>query len=144
MSVTRGKMGCGFLLLLFVALAFVWLRLHFAWYFVVPGARVTVDSKRVNATVHRHRDRAENYLIVTRENGRRRESYLLAPRFAGDCGTWVAPKSPIFGLGDVNPPCVFVGDVWGKQDAPVRRDLRYGSKSFEFTANDGKRVSISW
>jgi hypothetical protein len=119
------------------------------WYFVVPSARLTVDGRLEQGWLHRG-NHGEN-LFLTRRKGENVESYLIMlPRdrqgSVSSCGNWTAPRSPVFPIGDVNPPC---WTFYAAEDPTPRailpaRELASGEHFVEFTADDGSRIKVSW
>jgi hypothetical protein len=136
--------------LVLFALLIVWgiFSPHVAWYFVDPNAKVTVDGRKVHGWLHRGNH--GQTLFLTRNNGRRRESYMIGIGGQGsvsDCGNWTAPRFPVFPLGDVSPPCLWIVDSNEKPntgEAPPSRKLVAGTDFVEFTADDGSRIRVSW
>jgi hypothetical protein len=120
-----------------------------AWYFVVPGARLTVDGRQEQGWLHRGNH--ERNMFLTRRKEGKVESYLiLIPRdgqgSVSSCGNWTAPRLPVFSIGDVNPPCwtfYAAEDQTPKLNLPARK-LASGDNFVEFTADDGSRIRGSW
>jgi hypothetical protein len=120
-----------------------------AWYFVVPKTRLTVDGRPEQGRLHRG-NHGETLFLTRREKGKE-ESYMIwIPRdrqgIVASCGHWTAPRFPVFPIGDVNPPCwtfFFSGGPTPKPTLPGR-NLAAGIDFVEFTADDGRRLKISW
>ena len=75
------------------------------WWFTAHG-RVTVKGAS-NGFIHRSSDWGA--VIITRTDTSPRQSYLVSlhgGRNLIHCGQWSVPHFPVFGIGDVNPPCV--------------------------------------
>jgi len=119
------------------------------WFFIVPGAQIEVDGKPVEGWLHRGR-RGE-VLFVTRHDQKKAETYRIwAPRdgrgVVSSCDDWTVARVPAFIVGDVNPPCislVIVKDI-SRLPTPQTRILVAGTGFVEFTADDHKRVRVSW
>lgn len=77
---------------------------HVGWLVWSP-IRVTVNGVP-NGYVHSCA--ARSFVIVTRTDGKQRQSYRISlgeRRFLIHRGDWIAPRLPIFAMGgDVNPP----------------------------------------
>jgi len=94
------------------------------------------------------------HLVVTRWESGRQHSYLAwiqndphhgAP-VVSDCEEWRAAYLPLFMFPDVNPPCI---KWYAAEEVPPplktpNRDVKVKDRSVEFTANDGKRVTVRW
>ena len=120
-----------------------------AWYSRVSNARLTVDGKEVQGSLHRG-NRGET-LFLTRRDKLKAESYMIwIPKgrqgLVRDCGEWTAPRLPAFSIGDVNPPCwtFNADDSRASSTASPNRNLVPGANSIEFTGDDGSRISASW
>jgi len=110
-----------------------------AWYSRVGNARLTVDGKDARGSLHRG-NRGETF-FVTRRDKSKTESYSISvlpsgQGFVSNCANWTAPRLPVFPIGDVNPPC------WTVSNGD--RNLVVGTKSLQFTADDGSRITASW
>ena len=113
-----------------------------AVYFVmVPGAKLSADGKPAVGWLHR--GGKGQLLILTRSVSGKRESYWISRPgerggWASGCGDWKAPKSPLFVIGDVNPPCLVV-TTETPSETPPKRSPVFGPRSVEFYAGDGTR-----
>lgn len=114
-------------------------RGYTVWFFRVSNPVITVDGKQTKGWLHKaHNGRV---MFFTRNDGDRPETYDLVFTDNGNgyvlsCGRWIAPRLPVFPVGDVNPPCFFEGTAG--------RDLTGGPRSVAFTAADGKRFEARW
>ena len=122
---------------------------YFTWYFRDFHSQIIVDGKPSQGRVHR--DHSGGSLFVTRTDVHEAMTYMIiiAPETRGhvwSCGDWVAPRFPIFGIGDVNPPCWIFSNPSDAKPEPVHppSNLVTGSNFVEFTAYDGRRVRASW
>jgi hypothetical protein len=64
--------------------------------------------------------------------------------FVSNCGSWTAPRLIVFPIGDVNPPCWTFSDGETSTLARPSRNLVLGTRSVEFTADDGTRITATW
>lgn len=118
-----------------------------AYFVIVPGARVLADGKPAAGWLHR--GGKGQLLIVTRDVAGKRDSYWInRPDHRGgyvlSCGDWTAPKSPLVAIGDVNPPCLsFSFNQPPISDSP-KPSPKFGRATVEFTAEDGKRITVAW
>jgi len=118
-----------------------------SWYFMIPAAALTLDGKHNSGYVHlanagkygtdivvtvRQRWSAETYNVVLPNNGRSSVSERS-----------IAPRLPVFSIGDLIYEPLWTSDRRAHVDPPDRR-LVTGPTSVEFTANDGKRVRAEW
>jgi hypothetical protein len=135
-----------------IVLLFAVLILATANLYIIPFARITEDGKPVGGYVHRNSYRGPlKRLVVTRSEMGRRRSYLVGiddahgGPFAGYCDDWTAPPWPAILLRHVNPPCVhfYAAGVPPPPYEPTR-NIRTENNAVEFTANDGKRIRVSW
>jgi hypothetical protein len=126
---------------------------YMSWYFLVPGARLTVDDRPEHGWLHRSRH--GRVLFLTRQGKEKNESYeIWIPRdergSVMSCGEWTAPEFFVFSIGDVNPPCLTLSLRFIPNDGPPpkstgpRRNLVAGPGHVEFTADDGSRLKVSW
>ena len=113
------------------------------WYWRNPRTQVFVNGQSVPGYVHR----SGQVFFITRRDTPRPHSCELVLRdqslgFLLDCGQWVAPRSFVFALGHVNPPCLStIGDEPADGEArPV--PLQHDGSSFEFRTRDGKLVRV--
>ena len=125
-------------------------------FFLLPFATVAEDGHTASGYVYAnsYRPSRVTHLLITRSEVGQQHSYLASieddPYHGGpvilDCEDWIAPHAPFFMFPDVNPPCIrwyAAEDVPPEPKAP-KRNLKVKGQSFEFTANDGKRVTVSW
>jgi hypothetical protein len=139
--------------LVVVILLFAGLFLAKANFYIMPFARITADGQPISGYVHRKSHRwPPTHLVVTRSEMGRRRSYLVGTEqdwhggpFAWYCDDWSPPRWPAFWFPDVNPPCI----RWYAADAPPppaepKRNTMTETNAVEFTANDGKRIRVSW
>ena len=80
-----------------------------------------------------------------KENGHTASGYVYTP-LVSDCEEWTAAYLPLFMFPDVNPPCI---EWYAAEEVPPppkapKRDVKVKERSVEFTANDGKRVTVRW
>ena len=114
-------------------------RGYTVWFFQIPSPVITVDGKQTKGRLHKARD--GRVVFFTRNDGDRPETYDLVFTDSGNayvmsCGTWTAPRLPVFPVGDVNPPCFFKGSAG--------HNLTRGPNSVAFTAIDSKRLEARW
>jgi hypothetical protein len=116
------------------------------WCMLATEARITVGSREVVGWVHRarwvpRRPTNESAIVVTSGEG---DSWTYAVHFAPaigptlvPCGKWIAPRSRGFFL---------VFDQCMPEPCPrcPSPDLVTGPGFAEFTADDGRRVRVSW
>ena len=125
---------------------------YIAWFCRVSRATVTIDGKLEEGWLHREtRGRA---FVLTHGSGQSKESYMVTVIEKGrgavwKCGDWIAPRFPVFSMGDVNPPCMNIVIDDGtmpkpRTPDPPRRDLRFGDGFLEFTLADGRFVKATW
>ena len=114
-------------------------RGYTVWFLKIPNTVITVNGTQTKGWLHKTSD--GRAVFFTRADSGKSETYDLA--FVDDvngrvlsCGTWVAPRLPLFAVGDVNPPCFFEG--W------AGHNLTRGPHSIAFTTNDGKRLEAHW
>ena len=109
------------------------------WFFQIPSPVLTVDGKQTKGWLHKARDGRVVFFI--RNDADRPETYDLVFTNSGNayvmsCGTWTAPRLPVFPVGEVNPPCFFKGSAG--------QNSTRGPNSVAFTAIDGKRLEARW
>lgn len=141
------KVVCTAFLLLILALCIHMIFSQYtSWYFRVPNVQLTVDGKTAQGWLHR--GNRNGTLFLTRRDNLVVESYLILPSrgVVWSCGAWTAPRIPAFPIGDVNPPCWTLSTEDNLSTKPIRpaRNLTVGTKLLEFTADDGKRIRVSW
>ena len=147
-SIARKAILLGVIVLVFVGVFLAKANFH-----IMPFARLTEDGKPTDGYVHRNSYRRPlTRLFVTRSEMGRRRSYLVSIEhhshggpFVGFCDDWAAPRWPAFLFPHVNPPCIH----WYASDGPTppaepERNVKTENDAVEFTANDGKRVRVSW
>ncbi len=80
---------------------------YYAWYFIVPNARLTVDGKPQQGLLHRGNHGAT--LFLTRSSAKAESHMIWVPHdrqgMVSNCGRWTVPRFPAFPIGDLNPPC---------------------------------------
>lgn len=110
-----------------------------AWFFRIPNTVVTVNGARTKGWLHS--DSSGRAIFFTRADTVKPETYDLV--FASgrngqvlSCETWVAPRLPVFPVGDVNPPCFLEGSAG--------HDVTRGKRSVAFTTNEGVRIEAHW
>ena len=140
----------GFAILIVVLLIVGFLSLETAHgrigWLVWSPSRVTVNGTP-NGYVHTCA--ARSFVIVTRTDGKRRQSYLISLRerhFLIHCGDWVAPRLPIFAMGgDVNPPCSGFTYLWeiNPRDE-VASDVVVHDGFVQFTTEGGNKIEAQW
>lgn len=114
-------------------------RGYTVWFFRLSNPIITVDGRQAKGWLHKTHD--GRVMFFTRNDGDRPETYDLVFTDNGNgyvlsCGRWIAPRLPVFPVGDVNPPCFFEGKAgW---------DLKRAPNSVAFTAVDGKRLEARW
>jgi hypothetical protein len=120
-----------------------------AFFVLVPWAKISTDNKPTEGWLHK--GRKWQCLFLTRIVSGRRESYWISrpgEKSGGvaSCGHWVASRFPVIAIGDVNPPCVTIAndDLLERRPSTFKRMPAFGTKTIEFTADDGGRVKVSW
>src|SRR5258708_14158869 len=100
------------LILVGFAMAYSTVRGYTVWFLKIPNTVITVNGTQRKGWLHKTSD--GRAVFFTRADSGKSETYDLA--FVDDvngrglsCGTWVAPRLPLFAVGDVNPPCFFEG-----------------------------------
>jgi hypothetical protein len=125
-------------------------------FFLLPLAAVEVNGRNEGGYVYANSYLSDRvtHLVITRSEAGGTHSYLVwleddphhgAP-VVSDCESWTAPRMPLFMFPHVNPPCV---RWYAAEDAPPQlktpnRNVKVEGHSLEFTANDGKRVTVRW
>jgi len=123
-------------------------------FFLIPFASLKEDGLSCVGYVYAnsYRPSRVTHLLVTREESGQKYSYLayLEGDHGGpavmDCDDWTAPRAPFFMFPHVNPPCIhwYAAEESPPEPKTPQRNVKVGEQSFEFTANDGKRVSVRW
>lgn len=131
-------------------LAVLW-RVNF---FLIPFASLDADGLSSAGYVYAnsYRPSQVTHLLITRQESGKQHSYLayLGNDHGGpavmDCEDWTAPHAPFFMFPDVNPPCIhwYAAENPPPEPTTPKRNVAVGKQSFEFTANDGKRVGVRW
>jgi hypothetical protein len=80
-------------------------------------------------------------MFFTRADSGKSETYDLVFVHDGDgqvlsCDGWVAPRLPLFAVGDLSPHCFLEGSAG--------HNLTRGPRSIAFTANDRTRLEAHW
>jgi hypothetical protein len=125
-------------------------------FFLLPFATIEENGRRVGGYVYAnsYESKRVTHLVVTRSESGQRHSYFawieddphhVAP-VVFDCEDWTSPLLPLFMFPHVNPPCV---KLYAAEDVPSppktpKRDVKVKRRSVEFTANDGRRVTVRW
>ncbi len=121
-----------------------------AHFFILPFATIEENGQVVGGYVYgnSYRPKRVSHILVTRSENGQRHSYLASIHgpIVFDCEDWTAPHLPLFMFPDVNPPCV---KVYLAEEIPLlpktpERDIKATDRTFDFTANDGKRVTVKW
>lgn len=128
-----------FSLLAAMALAYSTAKGYTSWFFRVRHPVIMINGVRSEGWLHRTRD--GNAIFFTEHNSVRSVTYDLAFDDSGNgdvfnCGTWVAPRWPTIPIGDLNPPCFFLGYAG--------QDLTRGPNSVSFSTLDGRRLEAHW
>ncbi len=121
-------------------------------FFLLPFATIEGNGHAENGYVYANKQ--TTHLVITRFEGGQRRSYLAwigndpphgAP-LVSDCEDWMAPLLPMFMFPHVNPPCVkwYAAEEIPPPSRTPLRDVKVKGRSVEFTANDGKRVTVRW
>jgi hypothetical protein len=121
-------------------------------FFLLPFATIEGNGHAEKGYVFANK--RATHLVITRFEGGQRRSYLAwiendSPHGAplvSDCEDWTAPLLPMFMFPHVNPPCVkwYAAEEVPPPSRTPMRDVKVKGHSFEFTANDGKRVTVRW
>ncbi len=120
-----------------------------AWYVMLPTARLAIDGKQNIGYAHRADGGGFGYdlVVTTREPWKGNTYWIVIPTghkpSMRRCEGWTAPRSPLFAIGDVNPPCLFETEQRSTPE-PAERNLISGPNFIEFTADDAKRVRVDW
>lgn len=125
-------------------------------FFLLPLAGIQEDGGTARGHVYANSYRAGRvtHLVITRVEAGRQHSYLAwiehdsahgAP-VVSDCENWTTPPLPLFMFPDVNPPCIkwYAAEDVPPQATTPKRDVKVQGRSIEFTANEGKRVTVHW
>src|SRR5580704_9447627 len=69
-----------------------------AYFVLAPGAKLYVDGRPASGWLHKHHSGSE--VILTLNNGGKRESYWIVMRskkgsYLGSCGDWTTSRSPL-------------------------------------------------
>ena len=121
-------------------------------FFLLPFATIEENGHTERGYVYANK--RVTHLVITRFEGGQRRSYLAwiendpphgAP-LVSDCEDWTTPRLPMFMFPHVNPPCI---KWYAAEESPPlprtpERDVKVRGRSVEFTANDGKRVTVRW
>jgi len=119
------------------------IRGYSGFYWWLPFAKISIDDAPASGYVHHYRGAAGQDVVITHVGSTyRRETYWVVLPIDGDgsarrCSDWAALPVPVFVSGDLNPPC-FEG--W----FPATKPVWTNGQSLEFTADDGKRLRVSW
>jgi hypothetical protein len=123
------------------------LRHKLVWFVDSASSVVLANGKPTEASVIKGECiYGDNRCVIVTTRGTQPRSYLVAlpgPEEGGvsDCLGWVAPRWPAVPIAaDAHPPC------WGfgRPESEPKRDLVVDSRGFEFTANDGSRITVRW
>ena len=130
---------CAIVILVALSLAYSTAKGYMAWYFKVPKAVITINGKQTKGWLHKTTDGKAMYF--TRADSSKPTTYGLYFIRRGNggvssCGTWVASRFPVIGVGDINTPCFFEGSGG--------HDLTSGPRSVAFIANDGTKLEARW
>ena len=113
---------------------------YLVWFARIPSAAISINGKPAKGWLHGTRD--GQTMFFTRADSDKPVTYDLIftsgeKNFVVACGTWVAPQLPFIAVGDVNPPCFFVGGHGG-------RNLNKGERFVSFVTDDGARLEADW
>jgi hypothetical protein len=125
-------------------------------FFLLPFATIEENGHTASGYVYTnsYQPKRVTHLVITRRESGQKHSYLVwieddshhgAP-VVSDCEEWTVAYLPLFMFPDVNPPCF---KWYAAEEAPPppktpKRDVKVEERSVEFTANDGKRVTVRW
>ena len=128
-----------FFVLAAMALAYSTATGYTSWFFRVRHPVITVNGIRSEGWLHRTRN--GNVIFFTEHSPSRAVTYELVFADSGNghvfsCGAWVAPRWPTIPMGDLNPPCFFLGYAG--------QHLTRGSNSVSFSTLDGRRLEAHW
>lgn len=114
------------------------------WYFRVNG-QVLVDGRQTSGYMHANADRTT--LLVTRTDGQRAETYLVAVTGRAailDCGGWSPVRFIPNPVGDVSPPCSAFSDSEKISDAPISSTLVREGRFVSFSTTSEKKIKAQW
>ena len=122
-----------------MALAYSTARGYTSWFFRVWHPVITVNGIRSEGWLQKTRD--GNRIFLTEHSSGQSVTYDLVFTDSGNghvlsCGAWVAPRWPAILIGDVNPPCFFLGYAG--------HGLTRGTNSVSFTTLDGRKLQVDW
>ena len=122
-----------------MALAYSTAKGYTSWFVRVWHPIITVNGIRSEGWLHRTRD--GNGIFLTEHNSSRSVTYDLIFTDSGNgfvlsCGAWVAPRWPAIPVGDVSPPCSFLGYAG--------HSLTRGTNSVSFTTLEGRKLQADW
>ena len=122
-----------------MALAYSTAKGYTSWFFRVWHPHITVNGIPSEGWLHRNRD--GNGIFLTEHGSDRSVTYDLIFTDGGNghvlnCGAWVAPRWPAIPIGDVNPPCFYLGYAG--------QSLTRGTNSVSFTTMDGRKLHADW
>jgi hypothetical protein len=125
-------------------------------FFLLPFATIEENGHKVSGNVYTnsYQPKRVTHLVVTLSESGQKHSYLAwieddphhgAP-VVSDCEDWTVPHLPLFIFPHVNPPCVkwYAAEEVPPPPRTPKRDVKVKGLSLEFTANDGKRVTVRW
>jgi hypothetical protein len=125
-------------------------------FFLLPFATIEENGHTVSGYVYTnsYQPKRVTHLVITRWESGQQHSYLAwieddphhgAP-VVSDCEEWTAPHLPLFMFPDVNPPCIrwYAAEEVPPPPRTPKRDVRVKERSVDFTANDGRRVTVRW
>lgn len=123
----------------FMALAYSTAKGYTSWFFRVRHPVITVDGIRSEGWLHKTRN-GDTFFFTEHSQGRSVTYDLVftasGNRYVFSCGAWVAPRWPAIPVGDVNPPCFFLGYAG--------RTLTKAANSVAFTTLDGRKLQAHW
>lgn len=115
------------------------------WYFRVNGS-VNVDGHPTGGYMHANTQRT--LLLITRTDGSRPETYLVAlgtSKSILGCGAWHPIRFLPNVVGDLNSRCSATNvDPDDVMDSPVGTSLVRARRSIQFTTVSGKRVKAEF
>lgn len=132
-------------MIVFVAIPVVYstVKGYTTWFWRDPHAQVFVNGQRVPGYVHQ----SKHAIIVTRGDLAKPRSYWVTetPHY---CGSWAAPDSFVFALGDENMPCLGLMGIEATSETATAPDrcvpVRIQGSTLEFQTIDFKRIKIIW